>query len=481
MATNNWPWAIVLCRFNDVPTEPQPVGYYRDLFAENGTGGVCDYWRTVSCGALDLTGSRVFGWFQMNHASSELGQLVFPGDRRRLVQWGIDTAQANGVDLRPFRGLLVVQNFGVDHGAADNGILIAHGNPSACEYGFICHEMGHGFGLPHSWSANPDTVYGDGWDVMSFATTTFQFPIAFDGTQGAATVGLNARNLEALGAIPPGRTWTPPAPNFSSTVILDPLNQPLLGSRGDFVAKIPPSATSPARPSQSTYTVEFRRKAGWDQAIPQDAVSIREVRSDGNSYLQPGMGGQFVVGQQFVTPDPKVVVSVTALDAATSTATLRIWDLPEGCLRKEDSDPKVYLIENGAKRWVTSPAVLAALGRTWDDVRSVPDGGLAGITNGPDLRLLTVSVTPFPVPLNRPVTVTVAAVDTTSGANVAGDVLVDGRVVGATGVPFTRTFRPRRVRIPGPPPPEFELVYPTGVVRVAGYSDMPIDFGFPEP
>ena len=53
-----WPWAILLCKYSDVPAEPQPPQYYDDLFTENGAGGVCDYWRTVSCDDLDLTDSR---------------------------------------------------------------------------------------------------------------------------------------------------------------------------------------------------------------------------------------------------------------------------------------------------------------------------------------------------------------------------------------------------------------------------------------
>ena len=69
-------------------------------------------------------------------------------------------------------------------GAAGNGIVIVHSDPALCEFGFICHEMGHGFGLPHTYSADPDTEYGDGWDVMSFATTTLQFPISFRGSSG---------------------------------------------------------------------------------------------------------------------------------------------------------------------------------------------------------------------------------------------------------------------------------------------------------
>lgn len=387
MANINWPWAIILCRFNDVPTVPQARDYYEDLFTRNGTGGLCDYWRAVSCNALDLTGSRVFGWFTMNHSSPEVHQLHFPGDRSTLVQWGLDAAAANGVNIATFRSVLIVHNFGVDHGAAGNGILIVHQNDTLCEYGFIAHEMGHGFGLPHSFAANPDMEYWDGWDLMSFATTTFQFPIEFKGTRGDATVGINARNLEALGAVPPGRTWVPSRADFSAHVTLDALNQPPIGNHGALIAKIRADATLPIRQNGSSYTVEFRRKAGWDRGIPEDAVLIHEVRSNSLSYLQPTVWGQFKSGEEFVTPDPKVFVRVANIDSARQTAALRIWDLPEGSLRKEDSKPKVFLIENGKKRWVVSPQVLFALGKNWNDVRVVPDGGLRSVPDGPDRQL----------------------------------------------------------------------------------------------
>jgi hypothetical protein len=245
--------------------------------------------------------------------------------------------------------------------------------------------MGHGFGLPHSFAANPDMEYGDGWDVMSFATTTFQFPITFKGAAGDATVGVNARNLEALGAVPATRLWAPGAPDFSQPIVLEALNQPPIGNRGFVIAKIEPLSTSPRRPNGSSYTVEFRRRTGWDRAISQDAVLVHEVRSNGRSYLQPGIWGQFTAGQQFVTPDPKVFIQVTAIDSAAGTASLHLWDLPDGSLRKETSKPEVYLIENGAKRWVTSRAVLFGLGKTWADVRVVPNGGLMSIPNGPDV------------------------------------------------------------------------------------------------
>jgi hypothetical protein len=88
-------------------------------------------------------------------------------------------------------------------------------------------------------------------------------------------------------------------------------------------------------------------------------------------------------------------------------------------------------------------------------------------------------VTPYPVPLNKPVSVQVDATDISTGAAVQGQVLVDGVVRGQTGSAFTHTFRPRRIPIPGTHPPEFDLEFPTGVVRAPGYPDAPIDFGFP--
>jgi hypothetical protein len=475
MANIDWPWAIVLCRFTDKPTETRPAQYYTDFYAQNGLGGVCDYWRTVSCHALDLTRSQVFGWFVMNHASTELNQLHFPGDRSILVQWGIDAARANGVDLSRFRRTLVVHNFGVDHGAAGNGVLIVHSDPGLCEFGFICHEMGHGFGLPHSFAGGPDMEYGDGWDVMSFATTTPLFTIAFEGSSGAATVGLNARNVQALGAMPPQRVWSPPGDNFSEWVTLDPLSQPPMGNRGFLVAKVPPSATVPSRSSGSTYEVELHRRAGWDRAIPQDAVLVHEVRSNGLSYLQRA---QLVAGMQYVTPDPAVYLRVVGIDATQGSATVRLWNLPERSVRKEDSKPAVYQITGGQKRHITSPAVLFALGYTWADVKPVPDGALDVIPTGTPITLLTVSISPHPVPVDQSRQFVISATDMGTGAAVAGSVKVDGTVVGPTNTPFTYTFRLRRIRVPdGEGGWTYELIAPTALVSAAGYPDTNLDLG----
>jgi hypothetical protein len=91
---------------------------------------------------------------------------------------------------------------------------------------------------------------------------------------------------------------------------------------------------------------------------------------------------------------------------------------------------------------------------------------------------LAVTVIP-PLPgIGRPVQVTVHAVDSTTGIVPSGcRVWIDGINVAATDAPFPYTFRLRRV---GPlTNPSF--VYPTGIVRAAGYPDTAIDFGFEAP
>jgi len=477
MRSIDWPWAIILCKFSDRPNEPQPAEYYADLYTRHGTGGLADYWRDVSFGNIDTTGSRVFGWLRMNHTSADVSQLSFPGQRGVLVQWGRDAAAAAGIDLSPFRQVLVVHNFGIDHGAAGNGVVIVHQDSALCEFGFISHEMGHGFGLPHSFAANPDREYGDGWDVMSFATTTFQFPITVRGSSGQATVGLNARNLDALGVLEPFRRWTPTSPDFSDTVGLDPLNQQQIGNHGYLVAAIPPTATSPARADGSTWTLEFRHKAGWDQAIPEDAIILHQQRTNGLSYLEPAIWRRFTAGQDGAIPNPDVYFRVTAIGVTPPTATVRLWDLPQGSLRKEDSKPKVYLIENGTKRWVTSPAVLTWLGRSWADVRSVPDSALAGLPDGPDVvipRSMTATVSPYPAPVNRSVQITVTATDAETGTPVDGRVHANGADIGPTNTSITTTLRTRRIGRP----PDVEIVYPSVTVSASGYTTADVDMGW---
>ncbi len=122
---------------------------------------------------------------------------------------------------------------------------------------------------------------------------------------------------------------------------------------------------------------------------------------------------------------------------------------------------------------MTSPQVLFGIGKTWGDVIVVPDAGLAGIPDGPDLYLLTVSVAPYPIPVNRPVSVTFTATDS-SGRAAAGSVKENRTVIGRTNTAISHTFRATRKRIGG----DWELVYPTVTISVPGFAESDVDCGW---
>src|SRR5436190_24369257 len=96
-------WAILLCSFADHATSTtavtRPTSFFQDLFTETGAGkgGMFDYWRDMSYGAIDLTGSRVFGWFTQPQTLADHRNLggANPGGRDQKMQACIDAASSN--------------------------------------------------------------------------------------------------------------------------------------------------------------------------------------------------------------------------------------------------------------------------------------------------------------------------------------------------------------------------------------------------
>jgi hypothetical protein len=104
------PWAVILCRFNDLPPLSIPLSEFTDFVAGPGKGGVFDYWRDVSYGAIDLTGSKVFGWWTMKYSFFKEGNQ----GRNTWITEAIRLAKENGVDLSPYYGVIAVVNANVD-------------------------------------------------------------------------------------------------------------------------------------------------------------------------------------------------------------------------------------------------------------------------------------------------------------------------------------------------------------------------------
>lgn len=305
-AARNVRLAVVLCKFTDKPAETHPRSFYADYFVRRGARGLSDYWSDVTFGAIDLASSEVFGWFAMNHASGEVRALAFPGGRETLVQWGRDAARANGVDLSRYDGVVIVQNWGVDHGMASSGVVFVDQDSSAIEPTFYAHELGHLLGLPHSFG-DPGGEYADPWDIMS-AMNVYSFTGTFGSWSGRTGPGINVFAARALGALGNGRVRRIDARPFKETIELAPLDQRFVPN-AIYAIEMPP------------FTIEYRHKAGWDQGLPSDAVLVHEEKN-GRSYLEKVLHA----GEQFATPHGNI--DVLAIDAAAQRAVVRVTSGP---------------------------------------------------------------------------------------------------------------------------------------------------------
>jgi hypothetical protein len=283
--------------------------YFRWMFTEAGRnwGGLFDYWRDVSYGRIDLTGSRVFGWYTMPYTLEEQSTK----SRGQNIQ---DCVNSSHVNVAGYYSVAAIVNVHFDGGAAGGRVL---GNPY-WPFWFFQHETGHAYGLEHSRNTAGGCEYCDKWDIMS-AGNVHSFTGLLFGDTGP---GLNAAYLQALGWLPAERTarWTPGSAAQSFT--LAALNHP--ESSGSLAVEIP-------LPDGRRYTIELRRQDEWDQGIPRDAVLMHEIRPrDGHSYLfdyRPGP--EYLPGEIHRDYTNQFQITVVGINSAASTAEIRIDYLPQ--------------------------------------------------------------------------------------------------------------------------------------------------------
>jgi hypothetical protein len=190
----------------------------------------------------------------------------------------------------------------------------------------VAHEMGHAYGLDHSYSTLPDRVYGDAWDVMSAMTFGNQAPY-FAGPFGASGPGLNTPNLYTLDWIPSPRIWTygvgPTASYpYRETVTLAAVNHP--EAKGYLMVRILQYQHDPI--GWHMFTVEFRKKDAWDRSLQRDAVLTHEVRPDGHPYILPysGTAQDWQPGQTYINKVLNLRIDVLGINDAAATATVNI-------------------------------------------------------------------------------------------------------------------------------------------------------------
>lgn len=340
----NTRWVTVACRFSDmipdaippavaVP-DPRPVSFFQGQYGTN-PGQLGHYWKEVSYNRIDLAGSSAFGWFTLPQPRSFYIPAVAEGEKPKanLDQLFKDCAAAADptVDFNSVQGVNMMFNGDLDGYAWGGGACGTLEGINQCirntwnpPWSFnnlapLAHEMGHGYGLPHSNNSDgDDDPYDNPWDVMSDGWSN----AVKNATYGSLPKHINVRQRDRLGWIDAARKLTVPAGGSASEVVLDRASLAGSTNRQMIVLSLP--ATDVA--GNAYYTVEARGPTGtYEAKLAGAAVIIHGIDAGGVAYsmdadvppadISNNEGSMFKVGETWVSPDGSWMVKVLSATA----------------------------------------------------------------------------------------------------------------------------------------------------------------------
>jgi hypothetical protein len=325
-------WVTLACKFSDVATEQKPVTFFQDQYG-TAPGQLGHYWNEVSYGKINLAGSTAHGWFTLPHPRSHYITTVDGEDDADLDQLFEDCVAAADptVDFAGVQGINMMFNGDLDGSAWGGGACgPVEGVANACirstwnpPWAFnnlapLAHEMGHGYGLPHSDNSDgDDDTYDNPWDVMSDSWRN----AVSSPTFGTLPKHINVYQRERLGWVNAARKQAMAyRPGTRVRVNLDHAHLP--GSNNTQMLVL--SMSAQADPYAGTlYVLEARKRSGtYENKLAGDAVIIHKLQNYGTAYsidaamppanVSNNEGSMFKVGETWVSPDESQWVMVEA-------------------------------------------------------------------------------------------------------------------------------------------------------------------------
>ena len=335
------PWISILCKFADVADEPKTPAYFQGMYSSTYPG-LDHYWRELSYDIANVEGSDAVGWYTLPQPRSyyvydrdgdgdeDLHHSRAADDCTAVADDDVYFPDYVGINLM-FNDVLDCCAWGGGYYMSRDGVTKVWHMTWEPPWGYedvtvIAHEMGHGFGLPHSSGAYGQT-YDNQWDVMS--DTWSNCYLSSDPVYGCLGQHTISYHKDLLGWIPAGQKYMATA--SSQTVTLEQLALPQTGNHKMVQIPIDGSANH-------FYTVEVRRKVGYDVKLPGQAVIIHEVDTtrvrpayvvdvDGNGNTGDD-GAMWTVGETFSDAVNDISVSVDSATATGFVVAITLDDIP---------------------------------------------------------------------------------------------------------------------------------------------------------
>ncbi len=260
----------VLVKFADTgQVTPHPRSFYEELLGKE-PGGLDHYIREISYDKANLAGSQTVDWITLARPAAAYrgtgkpsfwnGYELMADALKRLI---------GHVDVSQFYGINFFVNVSDDQTASQwtfwfqvagktRPIPVTLINPQAANAQTVVHEMLHNWGFDHTCLTAADITTAPVSDVDPMSNLLNGLP------------DVNGYHKLRAGWIDASKVYDP-APNSARTLRIERLDQPR-DAKGYLLAKIPIGGAF-----SEYYTVECRRKAGYDTVLRGEGVVIHHV------------------------------------------------------------------------------------------------------------------------------------------------------------------------------------------------------------